>query len=297
MDQLELLSNDQLRIRLLEYGFPNLPVTQTTRKVLMKKLRNAVDGQKTKARRETIAVAKFSSDEEASDASQDKKNKKPTNRRATIAPVEKITSTSNGKPATPTKNAPRRASGRTTPLANEKPTFVTSTLIAPMFNHIQEDTDEEIQEVIQKSSKRTTASKPATPTNLGKSDMVRTSYKNADVVTIVDDEDDLPEFEEDDDYEEPAPLPPVKTTKISALPGKKTTVKEDFSRRQTLSTTTYNASIPPSSAFREPAAYRQSSAGFGTPERPLTTSYNSGKQKYFSYLSNFYFKLNKKCYN
>lgn len=270
MDQLELLSNDELRLRLLEYGFPNLPVTQTTRKVLMKKLRNAVDGQKTKTRRETIAVAKFSSDEDVSDTGDDKRIKKQASRRATIAPVEKISSTSNGKPATPTKAVPRRASGRTTPLANEKPAMVTSTLITPMFNHIQEDTDEEIQEVIRKGKKA------ETPPKLGKSDMVRTSYKNADVVTVLDDDDNLPGFEdEEEDYEEYIPLPPVKITKITAMDGKKT-VKEDYSRRQTLSTTTYNSSIPATKAFREPTAYRQST-GFGTPERTLTTSYNSGE--------------------
>ena len=282
MDQLELLSNDELRLRLLEYGFPNLPVTQTTRKVLMKKLRNAVDGQKTKSRRETIAVAKFSSDEDT-DGTDDKKIKKSTNRRFTSAPVEKITTTNNGKPATPTKSV-RRASGRTTPLANEKPVITKSS--DPAFTQIQEDTDEEMQEILVSKTTKRANSKPVTPTNLGKSDMVRTSYKNTNVITPLEEDEMSSGLEDDvvtleDDYEF-TPLPPKTLSKISTLPGKKT-VTEDYSRRQTLSTTSYNASIPPSIAFREPAAYRKST-GFGTPERTLTTSYNSGKKLTIIYL-------------
>ena len=58
MVDLESLSNDQLRLRLLVYGFANMPVTQTTRKVFIK---NHLDGEKSKTHRNMIHGTKYSS--------------------------------------------------------------------------------------------------------------------------------------------------------------------------------------------------------------------------------------------
>lgn len=67
MDNLDLISDQELRHRLMEYGFPNLPVTSTSRKILIKKLRNYMTNEKQKLRRDTSHLSRYSSDEEASD--------------------------------------------------------------------------------------------------------------------------------------------------------------------------------------------------------------------------------------
>lgn len=64
MDNLDQLSDDELRRRLLQFGFPNLPVTSTTRRILIKKLRNYMDTERSKLRRETTHATRYSSDEE-----------------------------------------------------------------------------------------------------------------------------------------------------------------------------------------------------------------------------------------
>lgn len=82
MDNLELLSDDDLKRRLLQYGFPNLPITSTTRRVLIKKLRNYMNTEATKLRRDTSYATRYSSDEEMSD-------KESTNKRFTIPTLPK----------------------------------------------------------------------------------------------------------------------------------------------------------------------------------------------------------------
>lgn len=82
MDNFEELNNEQLRLKLLEYGLANMPVTQTTRKVLIKKLKNHIENANSKTRRETIHITKYSSDEEVEEEPQ--KPQKKDNRRATI---------------------------------------------------------------------------------------------------------------------------------------------------------------------------------------------------------------------
>ena len=65
MENLDLLTDEELRLRLVQYGFPNLPVTQTTRKVLIKKLRTYLENEKSKLRRETNYATRYSSGEES----------------------------------------------------------------------------------------------------------------------------------------------------------------------------------------------------------------------------------------
>lgn len=60
MDNLELLSDDDLKRRLLQYGFPNLPITSTTRKVLIKKLRNFMNTETAKLRRDAKYATRYS---------------------------------------------------------------------------------------------------------------------------------------------------------------------------------------------------------------------------------------------
>lgn len=114
MDNFDSMSNDELRVRLLEAGFQNLPITSTTRSVLLKKLKNHIEGEKKKIRRETIHVTKYSSGEES-----EGDIKKPS-RRITVD-FTKV------KPP-----VTKRRTGRVTPKENES------------YLEIQEETDDEI---------------------------------------------------------------------------------------------------------------------------------------------------------
>lgn len=65
MDNLETLSDEELRLRLLQYGFPNLPVTASTRRILIKKLRNCITKERGKVRNDTSLATSFSSEDES----------------------------------------------------------------------------------------------------------------------------------------------------------------------------------------------------------------------------------------
>lgn len=65
MENLEILSDDELRRRLLQYGFENLPITQTTRKTLIKKLRNHLASANNNLRKTTSITTRYSSGEES----------------------------------------------------------------------------------------------------------------------------------------------------------------------------------------------------------------------------------------
>lgn len=66
-----------MRLRLLQYGYANLPITQTTRKILVKKLRNAMNEQQSKVRGETVAATSFSSGEESDSIDGGMERRKP----------------------------------------------------------------------------------------------------------------------------------------------------------------------------------------------------------------------------
>lgn len=131
MDNLDTLSDDELRRRLMQFGFPNLPVTSTTRKILVKKLRNYMDSEKSKLRRETSNATRYSSDEEASD------REMPVGRRgrATIATVPQANNFSGMPP-------PKRIS--TVIQRSAKPTVSPrrSVYVSPPI-HQHHDTDED----------------------------------------------------------------------------------------------------------------------------------------------------------
>jgi LEM domain len=248
-EEIDQLSDDQLRRRLAQYGFANLPVTDTTRKVLVKKLKNAIGSEKDKNRRETVAVSKFSSDDEPEkeDGSKGRGAKTPS-RRATVALAEKSSvkklngpTLGNVRAETPTKAPPRRAS-RATP-AKQEPIAVAAAAV------LQEDSDDDVIEV---PLKRRSSSRTTTPT-LGKSDTVRTSYKTSvDVVEENEGEDssnvDEPSIEEE--FSPPRKPSPVFT--------------QSASRRKPFTTS--------SSSFSTKLPEKSSPPKFGKPS--LTTSYN-----------------------
>lgn len=163
------LSDNELRRRLAQYGFPNLPVTDTTRKVLLKKLKNAMTSENTKIRRETVAVSKFSSDE---DPEVKAKASKTSNRRATVAIAEKSSvKKENNTAIEETVETPSKKTSRKKNISQVRV--------------LQEDsTDDDITEV----QNRRSSSRAKTPT-LGKSDVVRTSYQTSvDVVEEIAEE-------------------------------------------------------------------------------------------------------------
>ncbi|CRK92380.1 CLUMA_CG005937, isoform A, partial [Clunio marinus] len=65
MDNLDFLSDDELRLRLIQYGFANLPITQTTRKTLIKKLRNHLSSANSNLQKTSSRITQYSSGEES----------------------------------------------------------------------------------------------------------------------------------------------------------------------------------------------------------------------------------------
>lgn len=244
MDNLESLSNDELRTRLLQFGFPNLPVTSTTRKVLIKKLRNHVDSENAKNRRETIHVAKYSSDDD-SEVEVKTKTTVTNDRRATISVSMRPPSVG------PEKNNKRR-SGRITP---SKPDLLISSQ-APTIDDIAEDTDEEINNLMQ----NTRRSKSTSPSRI----RVAKKAKTPPVEIIeVDDE------EEEGEYISPVkPVTPSRSTR--------TTITHNYN-----TTKASNTDYAVSPAVAEILARKRYTIGDGAISSPnaysrptISTSYN-----------------------
>lgn len=107
MDKFDELTNSEIREQLKVNGLGNFPVTDTTRNLLIKKLRNAINGPPTKAtkgRRETISVVVNNTSPEESELLAEIKKPKTkalSNRRTTIAaaaaPKINANNTTNGK--------------------------------------------------------------------------------------------------------------------------------------------------------------------------------------------------------
>lgn len=74
MDNLDRLTDDELRVRLMQYGFANLPITQTTRKTLIKKLRNHLAQTSSNLRKTSSLATRYSSAEDDSDNADSKKS-------------------------------------------------------------------------------------------------------------------------------------------------------------------------------------------------------------------------------
>lgn len=89
MDNFDELNNNELRDKLKSAGLANIPVTDTTRKLLIKKLRATVNGtDKPNKRRETVNVVKHVSDDSDADADARKAAKaKAASNRRTIGPA------------------------------------------------------------------------------------------------------------------------------------------------------------------------------------------------------------------
>lgn len=216
MENFEALTNDEIRERLKKFNLPIIPVTNTTRKLMIKRLAEAASGgppkPANKARRETVNVPKQSSaDDSESDADVKRPTSKPkpasNNRRATIAatplvpqPIVVVEKPTPSKPKTiaavvveklPTLAPPSK--GRTTP-----------SLPKAIVPDIPEQSDDDLViPPVAKPNRRTSRSP-----SLGKSTVVTTSYKHtieplyeqsinndADII-LVNDEDSDPGVDE-----------------------------------------------------------------------------------------------------
>ena len=109
-----MLNDGELRRRLIQYGFPNLPVTTTTRNILIKKLRNYMENEQLKLRRETSYATRYSSDEDLSDREKPKRKGRSTITASNAMPPPPTNFTRRTVAAQPTKNkitaSPKRSS-------------------------------------------------------------------------------------------------------------------------------------------------------------------------------------------
>lgn len=196
-DEFSSLTNEQLRSRLLQHGLGNMPVTSSTRQVLLNKLRKTIDGQKSTSRRETMHVTpqKYPTEEEKVEYKPGPASRKAANRRQTVnvIPMTKDDVVPIEKP----KNT--RRSGRITPTLTENGNSA-PIAVPPSENDIIELDEEPVRETYV-PPKRTSRSP-----SLGKSQTVVTSYKTevAKPIPIVEsnEEDDDDDEEEDDDDQE-----------------------------------------------------------------------------------------------
>lgn len=107
MEDLTELSNEELQYRLAQFGAPNIPVTSTTRKILIKRLRNLIESEKSKLRRDTEYATRYSSDEDISSTVNDTKAKASKGRsRSTIAANNRLANRSNLNLPPPTIQKP-----------------------------------------------------------------------------------------------------------------------------------------------------------------------------------------------
>lgn len=198
MENFDELSNNELRVRLKQQGFANIPVTNTTRNILIKKLKGAVDGTKAKSRRETVNVPKVASTDESEfnlDTKKASKTKSAANRRATIAntvpPPSNVTDQEKIIKIVPKPLAPVF-------LANKKPGRTTPLLSQNIFTDIAENSDDELlanlkEPVIPRKASRSPS--------LGKSTVVTTSYKHT-IEPVHEQDDDVILLNEESDVGE-----------------------------------------------------------------------------------------------
>lgn len=219
MDNLDDLTNDQIRLKLVEHGLANIPVTTTTRKVQLKRLRAAIDGgaaatggdKVTKNRRETIHVANKDPVEADAKIKTAASEKAKSGRRATISAAASASATASAIPIktnTPSvvesAAAPSRVSSRRTSLRasvgsepSEPAPATKFTSKVPSIVDVPEEMEVEDVPFIPISQKRTQRSSRSP--SLSKSETVVTAFKQVlsrttpipeEIVTISDEDED-----------------------------------------------------------------------------------------------------------
>ncbi|XP_057333911.1 inner nuclear membrane protein Man1 [Microplitis mediator] len=149
----ESLTDSELRSKLAEYGYPVGPVTQTTRKILVKKLKNLIESRGAAGSRHSL-LARYSSDDTDDDTASSTTRKKKaaaSNRRQTMAnpmpppaPAPPVTTTIPSR--SPSK---RRAGSRT----SESKEIVVPDYDEPTSNTTSSTSSRVIKNVTKKVSK------------------------------------------------------------------------------------------------------------------------------------------------
>lgn len=204
MENFEDLTNTQLREQLKAHGLGNFPVTETTRKLLIKKLSAAVNGpaKPNKARRETINVnvsvkPTINDSEPDADTKKAAKTKTAANRRATIAISKQenvVINATNGTQVEPLVKpvlAPPKSPSRKSTI----PVPVVSMVRIPEF---ADNSDDDLVAAAEWAEKQSKNRKKSRSPSLGKSTTVTTSYKhtiepvreNVDDVIFINDSSD-----------------------------------------------------------------------------------------------------------
>lgn len=289
MENFDDLTNDQIRLKLLEFGLPNIPVTSTSRKVLIKKLKNHVENANSKVRRETIHVAKYSSDEDVEEQPVKKAQpKKEVNRRATIGgSAAKLSQTLPVMPQLPPPSKPpavektvdagsKRRSGRLTPVLSKDD--ATPVVVAPKEPMIIENSDDEDDVPLTQVKTRDRKSKSKSP-SLSRAEMVTTSYihQKAETAakTAIPEEMEIDLTESTDDVmvepveEEPEPLPKSLPKPVVCPPG------IPYHESRFNSTTSSITSKRTTIGGTGPSASEALSSSFGRPSMATTTTYTS----------------------
>lgn len=150
MADVDKLSDAELRTKLLEYGFPVMPITGTTRKVMVKKLKLLMENRKKVASQDRKSLGRYSSEEDSE--TETKSSRRDRNRRATMAAPPVPTSTK----VTLRKSAGRRSDSdnELEATATEVKTVITSARSSRIVKTAQDefDTGSESESEINKSS-------------------------------------------------------------------------------------------------------------------------------------------------
>lgn len=300
-DNLESLDNASLRKKCLEFGLPNVPITDTSRKLLIRKLRVAMNGEvddKTKKnRRETIHVTKIpalvdTNAPTAAPATTEEAPKRIPSRlnRRTIA-VTSVTSTvddqslsSSAKPQVITE---RRQSGLRTQAENTVPVSQKRKTATVLAEEEEEDDDDVILlEAAEQGEKEIVIPRARRSVSLTKTGVVTTSYSQETVAAApktVNETESESEYDYTSKYAnlyEPISRPLTQSQPIQTSYGlsePRLTVEPD--RFLGFQTTSVNrTSIEPDLTYNKPsqpsAASRYSSLGSGYKETINTTTTN-----------------------
>ncbi len=267
-DELSSLTDQQLRSRLLQYGLANMPITDTTRKVLVGKLRKAIEGEKSAPRRETMHVTKFPTDEEKVAAKPGPASRKNTNRRNTI----------NATPMTSDDIVPlvkpknMRRSGRITPTFNENGNSIAPIAVQPLENDIIELDEDTPTPETYLPPKRTSRSP-----SLGKSQTVVTSYKTeiSKPIAIVESNEEDDEGDDDEEDESSGGNGQYKIYPSLPTNGFKNLSPTKTSRQSTLRrTTTHTTAYEPTSSYKP--LFEDNYVPFKTPlTKPVVPTYSA----------------------
>lgn len=214
MDAFDELNNNQLREELKSRGLGNFPVTDTTRNLLIKKLRNAVNGsaKASKGRRETISVVNHTEEPEINAEAKKPKPKSVSNRRTTIAAgAAPKTNVTNGKFTHPPNQSscqfkvsfiPLIGTSVTTDAAKPvvaPPKSPSRRSVAPRVadsassKYFADNSDDDLIAAAEAVENQTRNKRSSRSPSLSKSSVVTTSYKHIiePLVESIDDDDEV----------------------------------------------------------------------------------------------------------